>query len=282
MTSTLPLEIGTRGNEGPFQDYFFNGLIDEVRVSSIARSASWIATEYNNQASPSAFYTVSNQQSNAVSSSVVVSCSPNPVVAGSSVTCTATVSGYSPTGTVTWSSNSALGSFSSQNPLTLGSATATFTDPKQGTVIITATYSGDISNTPSAGSITLTINVGGVSSITVSPAASSLTSGNSITFTATPYDAFGNSWDITSLVNWGVTSGAGGSWSGNTYTSSNIGSWIATADYSGVEGTAQITVTAPPIIVESITPSQSFVEAGFTTKLTAAVENTGSSAAALN
>jgi hypothetical protein len=35
----------------------FNGLIDEVRVSTgIARSADWIATEYNNQSLPSAFY----------------------------------------------------------------------------------------------------------------------------------------------------------------------------------------------------------------------------------
>jgi RHS repeat-associated protein len=34
----------------------FNGLIDEVRVSSIARSSDWIATEYANQSSPSTFY----------------------------------------------------------------------------------------------------------------------------------------------------------------------------------------------------------------------------------
>jgi hypothetical protein len=29
-----------------------NGLIDEPRVSSVARSANWLATEYNNQQSP--------------------------------------------------------------------------------------------------------------------------------------------------------------------------------------------------------------------------------------
>jgi len=33
-----------------------SGPIDEVRVSNIARSADWIATEYNNQSSPAAFY----------------------------------------------------------------------------------------------------------------------------------------------------------------------------------------------------------------------------------
>lgn len=34
----------------------FNGSIDEVRISSTARSADWIATEYNNQSDPSNFY----------------------------------------------------------------------------------------------------------------------------------------------------------------------------------------------------------------------------------
>lgn len=38
---------------------YFSGSIDEVRVSNIARSADWIATEYNNQSSPSTFYTIS-------------------------------------------------------------------------------------------------------------------------------------------------------------------------------------------------------------------------------
>ncbi len=37
---------------------FDNGEIDEVRISDTARSADWIAAEYNNQNSPSTFYTV--------------------------------------------------------------------------------------------------------------------------------------------------------------------------------------------------------------------------------
>jgi len=35
-----------------------NGILDEVRISNIRRSASWITTEYNNQNSPSTFYGV--------------------------------------------------------------------------------------------------------------------------------------------------------------------------------------------------------------------------------
>ena len=41
------LEAGT-GN-------YFNGLIDEVRISNIARSIEWLAAEYNNQNDPSTF-----------------------------------------------------------------------------------------------------------------------------------------------------------------------------------------------------------------------------------
>jgi RHS repeat-associated protein len=37
---------------------YFNGLIDEARISNVARSADWIAAEYNNQNSPATFYSV--------------------------------------------------------------------------------------------------------------------------------------------------------------------------------------------------------------------------------
>ena len=40
-------------------DLYYNGQIDEFRLSSTARSADWIATEYINQNSPNTFYTVS-------------------------------------------------------------------------------------------------------------------------------------------------------------------------------------------------------------------------------
>jgi hypothetical protein len=42
------------GNEFS-QNRFFDGLIDEVRVSNIARSASWVVTSYNNQSTPGTF-----------------------------------------------------------------------------------------------------------------------------------------------------------------------------------------------------------------------------------
>ncbi len=46
---------------------FWNGIIDEARVSTAARSAWWIQTEYNNQNSPATFYNVGSAESSAAS-----------------------------------------------------------------------------------------------------------------------------------------------------------------------------------------------------------------------
>ena len=40
----------------------FNGIIDEARISNVARSASWIATEYSNQNSPASFYSLGSAE----------------------------------------------------------------------------------------------------------------------------------------------------------------------------------------------------------------------------
>ena len=44
-----------------------NGLIDDVRVSDVARSADWIATEYNNQRAPQAFGAMGGQEAQTLS-----------------------------------------------------------------------------------------------------------------------------------------------------------------------------------------------------------------------
>jgi hypothetical protein len=41
---------------------YFDGIIDEVRVSNVVRSDCWIKTGYLNQNSPSTFYTVGNEE----------------------------------------------------------------------------------------------------------------------------------------------------------------------------------------------------------------------------
>ncbi|MGA1863993.1 MAG: PilC/PilY family type IV pilus protein [bacterium] len=52
---TSPLYMG--GIKGAVN---LNGILDEIRISNIARSAGWIMTEYNNQNSPSTFLSLSD------------------------------------------------------------------------------------------------------------------------------------------------------------------------------------------------------------------------------
>lgn len=46
------------GNRGA-GDRTFQGSFDELRMSNVVRSAQWLATEFNNQVDPAAFYTIS-------------------------------------------------------------------------------------------------------------------------------------------------------------------------------------------------------------------------------
>lgn len=65
-TTTTSGNISTNGSNfqiglAPASNYRFNGVIDEVRVSNVARSPDWILTEYRNQSSPSTFYAVGSE-----------------------------------------------------------------------------------------------------------------------------------------------------------------------------------------------------------------------------
>ena len=60
-TNDENLLIGANDGFGGTTRKFTNGIIDEVRISNNVRSAGWIKTIYNNQNSPSTFYSVQNQ-----------------------------------------------------------------------------------------------------------------------------------------------------------------------------------------------------------------------------
>jgi hypothetical protein len=55
------MSIGRSHQNSPYF-YWFDGQLDEVRMSSIARSSLWIKTEYNNQNSPEAFLTIGPEE----------------------------------------------------------------------------------------------------------------------------------------------------------------------------------------------------------------------------
>ena len=96
---------------------------------------------------------------NAVGSSTTVSCSPTPVQAGYSTTCTATVAGTSPSGAVSWST-AGFGTFSPSASCTLssGGCSVTYT-PTASTspVTITGAYGGDSNNAASSATFSLSV-----------------------------------------------------------------------------------------------------------------------------
>ncbi|MHA2327834.1 MAG: DUF2341 domain-containing protein, partial [Candidatus Hodarchaeales archaeon] len=55
---SVPVRIATRAdNTG-----YYNGTLDEIRISNIVRSSDWILTEYNNQHDPNSFYSVTSEE----------------------------------------------------------------------------------------------------------------------------------------------------------------------------------------------------------------------------
>ncbi|MHA2246256.1 MAG: DUF2341 domain-containing protein [Candidatus Hodarchaeales archaeon] len=53
-----PFRFGTRADN----PCYYNGTLDEVRISNVARSLDWIETEYSNQFDPDSFYSVGSEE----------------------------------------------------------------------------------------------------------------------------------------------------------------------------------------------------------------------------
>jgi len=61
-TGNISEVVGSRVRFG-FGDNYYYGFIDEARISTVARDACWIQTEYNNQSNPLAFITLGTEGS---------------------------------------------------------------------------------------------------------------------------------------------------------------------------------------------------------------------------
>jgi pimeloyl-ACP methyl ester carboxylesterase len=79
-TGAGSLAIGGLPPGGTCTSPNWNGSIDEVRISSVARAADWVATEYNNQSSPSSFYSIGQEYSSSGALPTITSVSPNPAL----------------------------------------------------------------------------------------------------------------------------------------------------------------------------------------------------------
>jgi hypothetical protein len=76
----------------------FYGLVDEVRVSSVARSSAWISTEYANQNDPSSFYKIGPEEIQATHAPIVSAPNPTDGATGVNLDPTLSVTLYDPHG----------------------------------------------------------------------------------------------------------------------------------------------------------------------------------------
>ena len=110
----------TIGKEPFLSDYYFDGRFDELRISDKVRSNGWMRTEYNNQFSPSTFYSIDTEDTSLKLLSAGLCSSPITLNFG-----------YPAGGTY------------SGNPYISGNI---FTPPAAGTYSITYNYTGSCGN----------------------------------------------------------------------------------------------------------------------------------------
>jgi hypothetical protein len=70
------IDRGSSGDAG--SSTYLNGIIDEPRFSSVARSAAWIAAEYNNQNSPGTFITMGSESCPSATPTPTPTTTPTP------------------------------------------------------------------------------------------------------------------------------------------------------------------------------------------------------------
>ncbi len=143
-----------------------------------------------------------------------------------------------------------------------------YTSQKAGVWTVTA-QNGALTDTA-----TLTVSHGLAALMTLSPGSYTLVAGNSVTYTVTATDSFGNSWNATSAAAYTITPGAGGTWSGNIYTSQITGSWTVTATVDGASGQAGLVVNHNVATVVALAPASRVVTAGDSVNYTVVATDT--------
>jgi hypothetical protein len=235
------LNIGDYGGTGEY----FSGTLDEIRVSNTARSADWVATEYQNQFSPSTFYSVGPAISGGGGSS------PNP-----SITSLSPTSG--PAGTLVTITGTNFGA-------TQGSSTVTFNGTSVGTVTPASNWSSSITvavpTGATSGNVVVTVNGlasnGASFTVTVAPSISGLSPnsgpvGTSVTITGTNF----GSTQGTSTVTFNGTAAMPTSWGATSIVApvpsgATTGNVIVTVGGLGSNG-ASFTVTSVSALYNNV------------------------------
>ncbi|SNT44422.1 RHS repeat-associated core domain-containing protein [Granulicella rosea] len=138
-----------------------NGSVDEVRISSVTRSADWVATEYANQSSPATFYNMGSEAAGGVSSqpsssqtTYPLTCIPQTVIAGTAVSCSVSLPSGA-TGSVAFSVDQQPWVTSLIDGSGLSIATSGFTGATVGAHTVSFSYPGDGANPPAVGDTTV-------------------------------------------------------------------------------------------------------------------------------
>ncbi len=133
-----------------------------------------------------------------------------------------------------------------------------------GTWNVTGMY-GDLE-----GTATLTVQPPSVDYIIVTPEHSTITAGETETYTADAYDEYGNFVaDVTMYMDWEIDTDAGGSWDDNVYTSEFAGTWTITGTYGKSRYNVSLTVEPTDIDHIVISPETSTIAAGASQEYTA-------------
>jgi hypothetical protein len=169
-------------------DGYFSGKIDEVRFSNSVRSADWIATEYNNESNPSAFYGVGSGPS----TPTITSRSPITGGIGTSVTITGTNFGASQ-GSSTVTFNGTAGTPTSWSAT--GIVVPVPTGATTGNVVVT------VGGVASSG-VNFTVSAPSLSTIAVTPANPSVPPGGEQQFVATGTYSDNSTQDLTGTATW--------------------------------------------------------------------------------
>ncbi|MCX5990933.1 MAG: hypothetical protein NTZ04_01160 [Chloroflexi bacterium] len=102
--------------------------------------------------------------------------------------------------------------------------------------------------------LTLTVKAGLADHIGVLPKMATVVAGGTQEHTATAFDAWLNSWDVTSVTSFQIVEeGDGGYWTNNVYTSEKVGTWTVRGTYGALPGDATLTVTAGSIDYYTVT-----------------------------
>ncbi|MGD6850808.1 MAG: hypothetical protein ACQCN6_01960 [Candidatus Bathyarchaeia archaeon] len=117
-----------------------------------------------------------------------------------------------------------------------------YTPNTAGVYTVQATYGGK--STSASLTVTHATDEAHLDYITASVDPTAVAAPTTVTGTATAFDTFGNSWDISAVATWSIPAGNdGGSWQQNVYTSSKAGTYTVEASYEGKTANADLTVT---------------------------------------